>query len=79
MSAINLGPNGLPVQLTPVVPQTPPPALLQTPAPQLPTAIPAVESQASGSTRNDVARREGGSTNHPPPSGGRGKVVDISA
>ncbi len=79
MAAINLGPNGLPVQLAPAVPQNPPAALPQTPAPQPPTAIPPVESQASGNTRNDVARLDGngGGTNHPPPSGGRGRVLDI--
>jgi hypothetical protein len=77
MSAITLGPSGLPIQLTPVLPQTPPAALQQAPPPQLPTAIPAIDRQANGSAaRDSIGRRE---TNNPPPSNGRGRVVDLKA
>ncbi len=79
MSAVALGPSGLPIQLTPVLPPTPPTSLLQPTLPQAPTAIPSIERQTQGNTtKNDLARRDNGN-NSPPPSGGGGRVVDISA
>lgn len=77
MSAVTLGPSGLPIQLTPVLPQTPPVTLLQPPAPQAPTAVPALDRQAnSGAAKDASARRDGGSA---PPPNGRGRVVDLKA
>ncbi len=77
MSAITLGPSGLPIQLTPVLPQSPPATLLQAPPPQAPTAIPAIDRQTNPGTAKDaLARRD---TNNPPPSNGRGRVVDLKA
>jgi hypothetical protein len=77
MSAITLGPSGLPIQLTPVLPQSPPVALLQPTTPQPATAIPAVDRQAQSSGSKDaLVRRD---SNHPPPSNGRGRLVDLKA
>jgi hypothetical protein len=77
MSAITLGPSGLPIQLTPVLPQSPPVSLLQPPAPQPPTAVPAVDRQTNSSQSKDALNRR--ETNHPPPSHGRGRAVDVTA
>jgi hypothetical protein len=83
MSAINLGPNGAPVQVSPIVPQPPPSTLLQPPAAQPGTAIPALESQASSNTQGNsslsTGPRTGGDNSGPPASGGRGQRVDIRA
>jgi hypothetical protein len=77
MSAITLGPSGLPVQLTPVLPQTPPAPLLQQPPLQPPTAVAPVDRQAGGGAGKEVAsRREGQGA---PPTGGRARLVDIKA
>jgi len=83
MSAINLGPNGVPVQSTPIVPQPPPSTLLQPTPPQPATAIPAIESQASSSTQSNgslsTGPRTGSNNSGPPASDGRGQRVDIRA
>ena len=69
MSAITFGP--------PVLPQTPPPALVQPPLQQAPTAVAALERQANGAgAKPDLGRRDAGGS---PPSGGRGKLVDFKA
>jgi hypothetical protein len=76
MSAVALGSSGLPVQLSPVLPQTPPVALILPPVPQPPTAIAKLERQAGGGEAGlgGDARR----SNAAAPSG-RGKVLDIKA
>ena len=76
MSAITLGPNGLPVQLTPVLPQTPPNSLLQAPAPQPPIAVAPAERQPNpGAAKDTLARRDGGGQS----GNARGRVLDLKA
>jgi hypothetical protein len=77
MSSIAFGPSGLPVQLTPVLPQTPPPTLLQAPPPQPSIAVAPAEQQPAGNAAKDATGRRDNPS--PPPTGGRARLVDIKA
>lgn len=76
MGIINLGPQGLPIATQPVVP--PVPQLVQAAPPQPPTAIPALDRQASSnSQKNELGHSGGGGST--PSGSARGRRLDISA